>query len=111
MGYDVEIVEAELGVLFASISKNDLEMYVNYWEPQFKEYLDKYSDDIEKVSVSYEGAERGFAVPKYMEDIEDIGDLKGREEEFDNEFLAIEESDPAMEEVPKLIDKIGRAHV
>src|SRR5699024_4947241 len=104
MGYDVEIVEAELGALFASLSEDDLDMYVDYWEPQFKEYLDKYSNDIEKVSVSYEGAERGFAVPKYMEDIEDSGDLKSREEEFDNEFLAIEESDPAMEEVPKLID-------
>lgn len=104
IGYNVEIKEAELGALFASLADDDLDIYMDYWEPQFEEYFDRYSDTIEKVSTSYDNAERGFAVPTYMEDIEDIGDLKGREDEFDNEVLGIEESDPAMAEVPKLIE-------
>lgn len=104
IGYNVEIKEAELGALFASLAEDDLDIYMDYWEPQFEEYFDRYSDTIEKVSTSYDDAERGFAVPTYMEDIEDIGDLKGREDEFDNEVLGIEESDPAMAEVPKLIE-------
>lgn len=104
IGYNVEIKEAELGALFASLADDDLDIYMDYWEPQFEEYFDRYSDTIEKVSASYDNAERGFAVPTYMEDIEDIGDLKGREDEFDNEVLGIEESDPAMAEVPKLIE-------
>src|SRR5699024_3111945 len=99
MGYEVEIKEGELGVIFSALAEDDVDMFLDYWDPQFEEYLDKYSDSVEKVSTSYEGADRGLVVPEYMEGVNDVEDLKGIEDEVDNEILAIEESDPAIEAI------------
>lgn len=104
MGYEVEIKEGELGVIFTALAEDDIDMFLDYWDPQFEEYLDKYSDSVEKVSTSYDNAERGLAVPTYMTEVDDVKDLKGVEDEVDNEILAIEESDPAIEAIPELID-------
>lgn len=104
MGYEVEIKEGELGVIFSALAEDDVDMFLDYWDPQFEEYLDKYSDSVEKVSTSYEGADRGLVVPEYMEGVNDVEDLKGIEDEVDNEILAIEESDPAIEAIPELIE-------
>lgn len=104
MGYEVEIKEGELGVIFSALAEDDVDMFLDYWDPQFEEYLDKYSDSVEKVSTSYDGADRGLVVPEYMEGINDVEDLKGIEDEVDNEILAIEESDPAIEAIPELIE-------
>src|SRR5699024_6418798 len=104
MGYEVEIKDGELGVIFSALAEDDIDMFLDYWDPQFEEYLDKYADSVEKVSTSYEGADRGLVVPTYMEDVNDVEDLKGIEDTVDNEILAIEESDPAIEAIPKLIE-------
>lgn len=104
MGYEVEIKDGELGVIFSALAEDDIDMFLDYWDPQFEEYLDKYADSVEKVSISYEGADRGLVVPTYMEDVNDVEDLKGIEDTVDNEILAIEESDPAIEAIPKLIE-------
>src|SRR5699024_11795104 len=39
-----------------------------------------------------------------MEDINDVGDLIGREDEFNNEILSIGKGDPATENLDKVID-------
>ncbi|MBY7142421.1 glycine betaine ABC transporter substrate-binding protein [Virgibacillus sp. NKC19-3] len=104
MGYEVEGTEADLGVTMAGLSKGDVDIFMDYWDPQHKPYLDEFSDSIDVVSTSYDDAARGIAVPKYMEDVNDVDDLKGKEDIVNNEVLAIEESDPTVEEIPKLID-------
>ncbi|HLR63303.1 MAG TPA: glycine betaine ABC transporter substrate-binding protein [Lentibacillus sp.] len=104
MGYKVEDTEADLGVTMAGLSKGDVDIFMDYWNPQHKTYLDEFSDSIEVVSTSYDDAARGIAVPKYMEDVNDVGDLKGIEDKVNNEVLAISESDPTVKEIPKLID-------
>lgn len=104
MGYEVEEVDANLGVMMAGVAEGDVDIFMDYWEPQHSQYLDEFSDSIEVVSTSYDNAARGIAVPKYMEDVNDVGDLKGIEDTVNNEVLAIEESDPTVEEIPILID-------
>lgn len=104
MGYEVEETEADLGVTMTGVSKGDVDIFMDYWEPQHKPYFDEYSDSIEIVSTSYDDAARGIAVPEYMEDVNDVGDLKGKEDRVNNEVLAIAESDPTVQEIPKLID-------
>ncbi|HLR66827.1 glycine betaine ABC transporter substrate-binding protein [Virgibacillus alimentarius] len=105
IGYEVEEEEADAGVVFAGLGSGDVDIFMDYWEPQHTPLLEEFSDSIEILSTSYENAEWGLAVPEYMEDVHDVGDLKGKEDIVNNEVLAIEAGDPAVEDVPKVIDK------
>lgn len=105
MGYEVEEEQADVGVIFEGFSSGDIDIFMDYWEPQHKHFLERNKDSAEIVSTSYEHADWGMAVPEYMEEINDVGDLKGIEDKVDHEVIAIEKGDPAVEDVPKVIDK------
>ncbi|GGK00192.1 ABC transporter substrate-binding protein [Lentibacillus kapialis] len=104
MGYKVEGQQAELGAVYTGLSTGDVDIFMDSWAPQQNQYMNEYSDTIERISASYEDARAGMVVPKYMEDINDVGDLKGKEDMVNNEILAISESDPAMEDLQDIID-------
>lgn len=105
MGYEVEEVEAEAGNIYAGLSQGSLDVFMDSWFPNQKHYVEKYEDKIEAIAVSYDDADSGLVVPTYMEDINDVGDLKGKEDLFDNVAYTIEEGDPAMENLQKVIEK------
>lgn len=105
MGYDIEVEFADLGVVFSGLASDHIDIFMDYWEPQHKNYMEEYSDSVEITSTSYENADWGLAVPKYMEDINTVEDLKDKEDMFDNEIYAIEEADPAVKDIPKVLDK------
>ncbi|WP_373893763.1 glycine betaine ABC transporter substrate-binding protein [Virgibacillus sp. CBA3643] len=104
MGYNVEVQDAELGAVYTGLSTADVDIFMDSWSPQQDQYMEEYSDSIERISASYEDAGAGMVVPEYMEDINDVGDLKGREDIVNNEILAISEADPAMEDLQDIID-------
>src|SRR5699024_5188471 len=105
MGYEVEEVEAEAGNIYAGLSQGGLDVFMDSWFPNQMHYVERYEDDIEAIAVSYDDADSGLVVPTYMEDINDVGDLKGKEDLFDNVAYTIEEGDPAMENLQKVIEK------
>lgn len=104
MGYNVEVSEAELGAVYTGLSTGDVDIFMDSWSPQQDQYMEEYSDSIERISASYEDADAGMVVPEYMEDINDVGDLKGQEDMVNNEIFAISEADPAMEDLQDIID-------
>lgn len=105
MGYEVEEVEADAGAVYAGLARGDVDVFMDSWFPAQEHYIEEdYSDDIEDIATSYDKAGSGFAVPEYMEDINDVGDLIGREDEFNNEILSIGKGDPATENLDKVID-------
>lgn len=104
MGYPVEVEEANIGAIYAALAEGDIDIYMDSWYPQQTQYLEEYSDSIEQLSPIYEDANAGMVVPEYMEDINDVGDLVGKEELVNNEVIAIQDGDPAMDELQELID-------
>lgn len=104
MGYTVKEKEAQPGAIYAGMSSGDIDIFMDSWYPNQKQYIDKYSDSIESISVSYDNANSGPVVPKYMEDIKDLGDLKGKEDIVNNKMYGIGEGDPAMKNMQKVID-------
>lgn len=104
MGYEVEETEAETGAIYTGMSTGDIDVFMDSWFPNQKQYVEEYEDDIEDVAVSYDDADSGMVVPDYMDDIEDVGDLKGKEDLVDNEIYGIDAGDPAMENMEKVID-------
>lgn len=94
VGYEVEHTElTEAAALYTGLANGDVDMYPSAWpEATHKEYMDKYSDKIEDLGAYYEDAKLTLAVPSYMDDINTIDDLKGKESEFDGKIIGIEPS-------------------
>ncbi|MDQ0427983.1 glycine betaine/proline transport system substrate-binding protein [Planomicrobium stackebrandtii] len=107
MGYEVVETNADAGSVYTGLSRGDLDVFMDAWVPMHQNYLDKYEGDIESTSVSYPEAETGWTVPTYMEDINSLEDLEGREGEFDNEFYGIEAGAGATIESDEIIEAYG----
>lgn len=104
MGYEVDEISADAGSVYTGMSNGDIDIFMDSWYPNQKQYIDKYADSIESIATSYSDANSGMVVPAYMEDINDMADLKGKEDVVDNEMLAIGEGDPAVDNMQKMID-------
>ncbi|MBY7144943.1 glycine betaine ABC transporter substrate-binding protein [Virgibacillus sp. NKC19-3] len=104
MGYDIEEIDADTGSVYTGMSEGDVDIFMDSWFPAQRQYIERYSDSIESISVSYDDANSGMVVPAYMEDINDVEDLKGNEDIVNNEMMAIGEGDPAMQDMEKVID-------
>jgi glycine betaine/proline transport system substrate-binding protein len=105
MGYEVEQEEADVGVVFAALGSGDIDIFMDYWVANHNLLFEEFSDSLEILSTSYENAEWGLAVPEYMEDVNDVGDLKGKEDTVDNEVIGIEAGEPAQEDVPIVLEE------
>ncbi|WP_067726011.1 glycine betaine ABC transporter substrate-binding protein [Oceanobacillus damuensis] len=103
MGYEVEQTSADAGNVYIGLSRGDIDVFMDAWLPAHEVYLDKYSENIESVAVSYDGADAGWVVPTYMEDINSIEDIKGNEELFKNEMYSIEEGASATGIIDEMI--------
>jgi len=104
MGYEVKETDADAGSVYMGLSRGDLDVFMDAWIPMHQTYLDKFEGKIESTSVSYPEADTGWTVPTYMEDINSLEDLKGREGEFNNEFYGIEPGAGATLESDEIIE-------
>ncbi|MFP3356529.1 glycine betaine ABC transporter substrate-binding protein [Planomicrobium okeanokoites] len=107
MGYEVEETEADAGSVYMGLSRGDLDVFMDAWVPMHQSYLDKFEDSIGSTSVSYPEADTGWTVPTYMEDINSLEDLEGREDEFGNNFYGIEKGAGASLESDEIIEAYG----
>ena len=105
MGYDVELTEADVSTIFIGLADDDIDVYMDSWMPIHENYYEEYNDDITEIATSYPEADSGLVVPEYMDDIEKIEDLQGREDEFDNSLYGIEEGASVMDELRDIIDE------
>lgn len=90
MDYDVNITMADAGVVFTSVAEGDTDFYLDFWLPvTFKDYYEELGDDLELLGTSYDSAEIGVAVPKYM-DINSMDELNDYKEELDGQIVGID---------------------
>jgi glycine betaine/proline transport system substrate-binding protein len=74
-GYDVELVQLDIAIIFSSVASGDADMSVSMWMPQTHgAYMDRYGDDLIDLGVHTEGAVNGLVVPEYM-DVNSIDEL------------------------------------
>ena len=90
-GFDVNIVEADVGILYEALSTQDIDAFVDIWRPNLHEsYIEKYGDTFVSAGTLYSDMPLGMAVPTYMEDINTIEDVVANPELFNNEIYAID---------------------
>ncbi|MYL34322.1 glycine/betaine ABC transporter substrate-binding protein [Pontibacillus yanchengensis] len=107
MGYTVEQTKADVGGVFMGLSRGDLDVFMDSWFPMHQKYMDKFGDKLDDTAVSYPEAKTGWVVPAYMEDINSIEDLKGKEDMFNNKMYGIEKGASATKESNELIKAYG----
>lgn len=90
-GYDVDIEEADVGILYEALSNQEIDAFIDVWRPNLHEsYLEKYDDSFETAGTIFSDMPLGMGVPAYMEDINSIEDLVENADLFDHEIFSIE---------------------
>lgn len=76
IGYDVEIIQTDVGVQYAGLADGSTDAIVGAWLPvTHASYWEEYKDVLQKINTVTEEVRLGLAVPSYMEDINSIEDL------------------------------------
>lgn len=104
MGYKVEETNADVSSIYIGLSRGDLNVYMDSWFPTHQIHLDKYEGKVIDTAVSFSGARSGLVVPAYMEDINKIEDLKGKEDLFDHKIYGVEPGGNAAKIINELIE-------
>jgi len=89
MGYDVELTQADPGVIYAAVADGDQDVFLDAWLPNtHADYWDRYGDSLENLGVTYGYGVTGLVVPSYV-DIDSIEELNSIAEELDNKITGI----------------------
>lgn len=108
MGYKVEETNADAGGVYTGLSRGDLDVFMDAWLPvMHANYMEKYSDTLVDTAVSYKDGELGWVLPTYVEGIETVADLKGKEDLFDGKIYGIEEGAGMTITSREMIEELG----
>lgn len=108
MGYTVKEINADAGGVYAGLSTGDIDVFMDAWLPDMhKNYMEKFGKNIDDVSVSYPDGELGWVVPTYVEDVNSIEDIIGKESIFDGKMYGIEEGAGMTMTSKNMIDAYG----
>lgn len=89
-GYNVELVDAEIGVIFTSLAGGSHDLLLDVWLPATHEsYLDEYGDDIEELGSWYEGAALTIAVNSDSP-VQSLADLAENADAYGNRLVGID---------------------
>jgi len=94
MGYEVELLLSDIGVVYTGVAGGDLDIGLEAWLPLTHEaYWDKFSTEIILLPM-YEGARLGWAIPDYipkdvLSSVEDMGKAEVKEK-LKNQVIGID---------------------
>ncbi len=90
MGYDVDMVMADIAPVLTSVSRGGTDAYLNVWLPDtHKAYVDKFGDDMIDLGTLHESARNGFVVPSYVE-VDSIEELNENKDVFGDQIVGVD---------------------
>lgn len=108
LGYTVKETSADAGGVYTGLSKGDLDVFMDSWLPvMHANYMEQFGDKLEDTAVSYTDGELGWVIPTYVEGIETVEDLKGKEDLFGGKVYGIEEGAGMSVTSQKMIEELG----
>ncbi|HDZ71751.1 MAG TPA: choline ABC transporter substrate-binding protein [Aurantimonas coralicida] len=109
LGYKPDVKILSVPVTFASLSNNDIDVFLGNWMPAQLEPIKKYLDDgsIVQVKANLEGAKYTLAVPKYLYDkgLKDFADIQKFRDELGGNIYGIEPGNDGNSLVLGMIEK------
>lgn len=108
MGHETESDVLGIPIIYQSMKRGDLDVFMGYWDPAMEVYFDPYRDSgaIETIHTNLEGAKFTWAVPSYVYDagVTSFSDLAAHGDKFDKKLYGIE---PGSNEIMLDIVKKG----
>lgn len=90
-GYDVEITNLDLGLIFGELSKDDPngDVFMDAWLPNTHEaYWEEYGDKLVTIGESFSEGTTGLVVPTYVP-INSIEELNENKDKFKGEIIGV----------------------
>lgn len=90
-GYDVEITNLDMGLIFGELSKDDPngDVFMDAWLPNTHEaYWAEYGDKLVKIGESFSEGTTGLVVPSYLP-INSIEELNEHKDKFKGEIIGV----------------------
>jgi glycine betaine/proline transport system substrate-binding protein len=107
MGYDVETTMADPGLVFASLSQSDQDVFMDGWLPVTHEsYMNQFGEDLTDLGYNFKGARIGLVVPTYV-DIDSITEMNSVKDKFDSQIVGIDSGAGIMAATERAIDTYG----
>jgi len=89
-GYEVELMNADVAPIFASLANGNADVFMDTWLPVTHEsYLEEYGDRLESLGVNFRGARIGLVVPSYVT-INSIDEMNSVKDQFDGKIVGID---------------------
>ena len=90
-GYEVELMNLELGMIFGELSKDNPngDVFMDAWLPNtHKHYWEDYGDNLVKLGESFSEGTTGLVVPSYLP-VNSIEELNEYEDKFDGRIIGV----------------------
>src|SRR5699024_5487392 len=88
---EATIQVAEVGILFASLANEDIDVFIDIWTPSLhKSYLEEYVGQFDMIGTLYSDAPVGMAVPTFMDHVNSTEDLNEYKDEFSSMLYTVD---------------------
>ena len=89
LGYDVELTQADPGVIYGAVASGDQDVFLDAWLPHTHEpYWEQFGDELEDLGPNFGYGVTGLVVPAYMS-INSIEELNSIADELDGKITGI----------------------
>jgi glycine betaine/proline transport system substrate-binding protein len=110
-GYKVKIQKADVGVIYAGLSKGDIDVYLDAWLPvTHKEYVDKYKKNYVELGTWDKNGQNAITV-NADSPAKSIGDLKTMGKDYGNKLVGIEAGSGLNKLTQKAIKEYGLSNL
>ena len=109
-GYEVETNTLDAGIVYAEMSKGNIDVLLAAWLPvTHQDYWSQYEDSLEQVHVNVDTTWLGLAVPSYVYEagVTSVSDLNDYAENFDSIIVGIEPGAGIMHNAEIAIETYG----
>lgn len=112
MGYDVELVMADVGIQYQGVANGDIDFMLMCWLPvTHKAYWDKVADEVVNLGPVFTRAKLGWVVPEYIpeEQVSSITDLTDKDirDKLDGKIMGIDPGAGLMQASEKAMQSYG----
>ncbi|NBB89964.1 MAG: glycine/betaine ABC transporter substrate-binding protein [Spirochaetes bacterium] len=106
MGYEVQLLNVANAAMWQSVASGDADAHMTAWLPATHAVYygpdGEFTDQVEDLGTTYEGAGLGLVVPDYVEE-QSISDVVANAEKYDGQIIGIDPGAGMMQQTEEAI--------
>jgi glycine betaine/proline transport system substrate-binding protein len=107
LGYDVELTQADPGVIYGALASGDQDAFLDAWLPNTHEpYWEQYKKDLIDLGPNFAYGVTGLVVPSYVK-VDSIEQLNRIKDDLDGKIIGIDSGAGITRNTYKAIEEYG----